>query len=55
MVEPVRTILCPVDFSENSLRALEHAAYFARQHDATLYLLYVMSTEEISLPSEKGK
>jgi len=52
MVEPVQTILCPVDFSENSLMALEYAAYFARQHDAKLYLLYVIPTEEISLPAE---
>ncbi len=52
MVGPVRTILCPVDFSENSLMALEHATYFARQHDAKLYLLYVIPTGEISLPSE---
>lgn len=51
MVEPVRTILCPVDFSENALMALEYAAYFARQHDAKLYVLYVMPTEESRLPS----
>ncbi|HXG21119.1 MAG TPA: universal stress protein [Methylomirabilota bacterium] len=52
MVEPVRTILCPADLSENSLMALEYAAYFARQHHAKLYVLYVLPTEEVSLPSE---
>jgi nucleotide-binding universal stress UspA family protein len=51
MVEPVRTILCPLDLSEHSLLALEHAAYFARQHDAQLFLLYVMPTEDSRLPA----
>jgi CBS domain-containing protein len=32
-------ILSPVDFHENSLAALEYAAQFARQSDATIYLL----------------
>lgn len=50
MIQPLRTILSPVDFSENSLAAVEYAAYFARQSNATVYLLYVI--EELRLPAE---
>jgi nucleotide-binding universal stress UspA family protein len=52
MVEPLRTILCPVDFSENSIVALEYAAHFARQNGARLYLLYVLPAEEARIPAE---
>ena len=36
-----RKILCPVDFSDNSLWALAQAAKLARRDDALLYLLHV--------------
>lgn len=42
-------ILSPVDFHENSLAALEYAAQFARQYDATVYLLHVIPTDELHL------
>jgi universal stress protein A len=45
-------ILSPVDFHENSLAALEYAAQFARQYDATVYLLHVIPTDEIHLHRE---
>ena len=40
MVE-VKRILCPVDFSEFSARALAHAAALARWYEARLTALYV--------------
>jgi len=45
-------ILSPVDFHENSLAALEYAAQFARQNDATVYLLHVIPTDELHLHRE---
>ena len=36
-----RKILCPVDFSNNSIAALDQAAKLARKDDAMLYLLHV--------------
>ncbi len=35
-------ILCPVDFSEHSERALKYAAFLARAHGAKLILLHVI-------------
>ena len=40
MIE-VRRILCPVDFSETSRHALNHAAALARWYDATVSVVYV--------------
>lgn len=42
-----RTILCPVDFSEHSLRAVEYAVNLAEEADADLRLLHVLT-----LPAE---
>jgi nucleotide-binding universal stress UspA family protein len=36
-----RKILCPVDFSNNSIAALDQAAKLARKDDALLYLMHV--------------
>ena len=36
-----RKILCPIDFSDNSIAALDQAARLARKSDALLYLMYV--------------
>ncbi len=36
-----RKILCPVDFSDNSIAALDQAAKLARKGDALLYLMHV--------------
>ena len=38
-----RTILCPVDFDENSRAALKHAAQLATGMDAVLHLLHVIT------------
>jgi nucleotide-binding universal stress UspA family protein len=40
----VRRILCPVDFSEFSARALDHAVRVASFHDATVRVLHVVPT-----------
>ena len=37
----IRRVLCPVDFSEPSLRALHHAAALAAWYDAELHVLHV--------------
>ncbi len=37
-----RRILCPVDFDDNSMAALDFAADLAQQHEATLYVLHVV-------------
>lgn len=37
----ISKILCPVDFSESSMHALDYAAAFARAHNAELLLLHV--------------
>jgi nucleotide-binding universal stress UspA family protein len=39
-------ILCPVDFSETSVRALAHAAALARWYEAELSVLHVVPTFE---------
>lgn len=53
MVHPFDKILNPVDFSdENSLAALEYAAYVAQRCEATVYLLYVIPADEAQLPRE---
>lgn len=36
-----RKILCPVDFSDNSIAVLDHAAELAQRYEALLYLLHV--------------
>ena len=36
-----RKILCPADFDDNSLQALEVAADITRQNDATLFVMHV--------------
>jgi universal stress protein A len=40
---PYRSILCPVDFDENSLAALRHARQLAAAVDATLHVLHVVA------------
>jgi nucleotide-binding universal stress UspA family protein len=45
-------ILCPIDFSEFSHRALDHAAAIARQYEARLTVLYVFpNLQGVDLPS----
>src|SRR6266542_2652759 len=42
MIEITR-ILCPVDFSEHSRRALAHAAAIAKWYDSTITVLHVFT------------
>src|SRR5215471_14137484 len=42
MAFPYRKILCPVDFDENSLVALERAAELSRHMNSMLVLLHVL-------------
>jgi len=37
---PLKTILVPVDFSDDSRRALEYAVELARQYQAKIHLLH---------------
>ncbi len=41
MTRLFRKVLCPIDFSEHSLAALDVALKIAQQNDAALYLLNV--------------
>ncbi|WP_425163217.1 universal stress protein, partial [Candidatus Binatus sp.] len=41
MIQIFRKVLCPIDFSEHSLAALDVALKVAQQNDAKLYLLNV--------------
>jgi nucleotide-binding universal stress UspA family protein len=59
-----RKILCPVDFSDNSIAALDQAAKLARKDDALLYLMHVEFVpmgnlaelaEEVTLSTQPGK
>jgi nucleotide-binding universal stress UspA family protein len=43
----VRHILCPIDFSEGSRRALDHAVTLARSHHARLSVVHV---QQLSIP-----
>ncbi|NOT28102.1 MAG: universal stress protein [Acidobacteria bacterium] len=47
MPAQVRHILCPVDFSEGSRRALDHAVTLARRHQARLSVVHV---QQLSMP-----
>jgi universal stress protein A len=42
MIRLFRKILCPIDFSEHSVAALDVALKMAQQNDATVYLLNVV-------------
>ena len=42
MAYPFKKILCPIDFDDNSVAALDTAAEMARQFDATIEVLHVV-------------
>ena len=42
MAYPFRRILCPVDFDDNSMQALDTAANFARENNGTVFVLHVV-------------
>jgi nucleotide-binding universal stress UspA family protein len=59
-----RKILCPIDFSDNSMAVLRQAAKLARRDDALLYLMHVEVVpadnlvelaQEVTLSTEPGK
>ncbi len=43
MTQTFRKILCPLDFDENSVAALEVACKVAAQNDASLYIMHVVA------------
>jgi nucleotide-binding universal stress UspA family protein len=47
MIE-IRRILCPVDFSDHSRRALDHAVAIARWYESTVTVLYVFSPAPVA-------
>ena len=47
MIE-IRRILCPIDFSDYSRHALDHAVALARWYQATITVLHVFSTAPIA-------
>jgi nucleotide-binding universal stress UspA family protein len=47
MIE-IRRILCPVDFSDHSRRALDHAIAIARWYESTVTVLYVFSSAPVA-------
>jgi nucleotide-binding universal stress UspA family protein len=47
---PVRRILCPVDFSAPSRRAIEYAVDLAERLGAELHLLHVFQIPSVALP-----
>jgi len=42
MAFPFKSILCPVDFDENSMSALDQAIAIARHHGSTLMVVHVI-------------
>lgn len=48
-------ILCPIDFSNASLNALEYAARIGEKHHADLVLLYVFTEEEYRVLLKKNE
>ena len=42
MAHPLKIILCPVDFSDRSLEALDYAVNLARQNEGRIILLHVI-------------
>jgi nucleotide-binding universal stress UspA family protein len=52
MAFPYKTILCPVDFDENSMVAVDEAVEIARHFGSTLKLIHVVSPE-VSVRQEK--
>lgn len=51
----LRRILCPLDFSEGSRRALWYALHLARRHNARLTVLHVKPSEGSDSPIKYGE
>jgi universal stress protein A len=54
MTISLKSILCPVDFSETSDLAARYALAFARMNGASLTLLHVVAPPMTALPGEAG-
>jgi nucleotide-binding universal stress UspA family protein len=50
----ITRILCPIDLSPASLRALEHALALARWYEATLVAFHVFSPQPLPMATEFG-
>ncbi len=48
----IKTILCPVDFSDSSDHALKYAIALAQSYEATLKLLHVVQPPLMSVPGD---
>src|SRR5215213_11367726 len=53
-MSPFHRILCPIDFSEASRRALVHAFAVARRHDSSITALHVQSAFALAAQPEAG-
>jgi nucleotide-binding universal stress UspA family protein len=51
--ELFKRILCPVDFSECSMAALQYAMSMAQENDAELVVLYVVPNDFVPLPGQQ--
>jgi universal stress protein A len=49
-----KTILCPIDFSEESYRALEYAVHFAQRANGTILLAHVLHNPTSELFHPEG-
>ena len=54
MTLSLKSILCPVDFSETSDLAMQYALALARMNGASLTLLHVVAPAMAALPGEAG-
>lgn len=50
----MKKILCPIDFSSDSINAIEFAAHIGEQHHSTLTLIHVFTEEEFGEALSKG-
>jgi nucleotide-binding universal stress UspA family protein len=55
MTRKLKKILCPIDFSDDALAALDYAADFARQNDGQLILLHVVDNPVADLYGPSGQ
>jgi nucleotide-binding universal stress UspA family protein len=52
--ELFKRILCPIDFSECSIAALQYAMSMAQENDAELVVLYVVPNDLVPLPGQSA-
>jgi nucleotide-binding universal stress UspA family protein len=53
MIE-IKRILCPIDFSDHSLRALDHAVAFAKWYGSSITLIHVRPPAPVPYPAGPG-